>query len=239
MRHRPTACLILGATLTIGACGASPLDEGWTFDDAQPVADRSSPSAPSARPSAQSARPSPSPSAVPLSAGAPSSATVRIADFAFGPATVTVAAGGRVEWTNADGDRHSILLDGTESERLETGGTHARDFSAPGEFSYVCGLHPSMTGTVVVAAAGEGPAPAGGSGPAAAPVTDPHAQPSANPTPTSSPDDDDRRDDRDDDPDDHDRDDEDQDDDDHDDDDRDDDHDDDHSGPGGGGSGHG
>ncbi len=217
MRHRPTACLILGATLTIGACGASPLDEGWTFDDAQPVADRSSPSTPSARPS-------PSPSAVPLSAGAPSSATVRIADFAFGPATVTVAAGGRVEWTNADGDRHSILLDGTESERLETGATHAREFSAPGEFSYVCGLHPSMTGTVVVAAAGEGAAtPAGGgSGPAAAPVTDPHAQPSANPTPTSSPDDDDGRDDRDD----HDRDDHDRDD-------------DDHSGPGGGGSGHG
>jgi plastocyanin len=230
VRHRPTACLILGATLVVGACGATPPNEGWTFDDAQPVADRSSPSAPSA----PSARPWPSPSAVPLSARAPSSATVRIADFAFGPATVTVAAGGRVEWTNADGDRHSILLDGTESERLETGATHAREFSAPGEFSYVCGLHPSMTGTVVVAAPGEGAAtPAGGgSGPAAAPVTDPHAQPSANPTPTSSPDDDDGRDDRDD----HDRDDHDRDDHDRDDHDRDDD---DHSGPGGGGSGHG
>ncbi len=248
MRHRPAALLITAAALIVGACGAATADEGWSYPDIQTVADQTAAGAspeptlepsPSATPGS-SASPTPGATALPLAAAAPANATVQIADFAFGPATVTVAPGGTVTWSNEDGDRHSILLDGTESERLETGGTYSRTFASAGEFSYLCGLHPSMTGTVVVAAAGGDPsAPAAGATPGAAatanptanPTADPTAGPTADPSPTSSPDDDDDRDD--------DR------DDDHsghgggndDDDDRDDDED--HSGPGGGGSGHG
>lgn len=257
MRHRTTACLTLAVASLLGACAGRADDQGWTYPDVDVAADTTtiaamgasveSPVAPAA--SAASPSPSASPIAQALTA-APATASVRIADFAFGPATVTIAPGGRVEWTNADGDRHSILLDGTESERLETGGTHSREFAAAGRYDYVCGLHPSMTGTVIVAAAGDGGTGGSAAGegtaagptpsPTASPTPDatarptaaPTAEPTANPSPTSSPDDDDDDDDRDDD----DRDDEDRSGHGGGDGDRDDE---DHSGPGGGGSGHG
>lgn len=154
---------------------------------------------------------------------APATASIQIANFAFEPSTVTIRAGGSVTWTNTDGDRHSVLLDGSESARLDQGGTFSRTFSSPGEFAYVCGLHSSMTGTVVVLANGSSPTP-----PSATSAAGTAPEPS--PSPTGSPED--REDDEDRDDDDGDRDD--------DNGDRDDDDDgEDHSGPGGGGSGHG
>ena len=87
-------------------------------------------------------------------ASAPATASVRIANFSFGPGAVTVRAGGRVTWTNADGDRHSVLLGGSESPRLGSGATYSRSFATPGRFTYVCGIHSSMTGSVTVLGAG-------------------------------------------------------------------------------------
>jgi len=148
-------------------------------------------------------------------APAPSTAAVRIANFDFTPATVTIQAGGKVTWTNADGDRHSILLAGSESPRLDQNGTFTKAFSTAGRFAYVCGLHSSMSGEIVVVPAG------GTTAPGAAP------SPDATSVPTASPDDHGG------------------DDDDGDDDHSghggggDDSGDEDHSGPGGGGSGHG
>ncbi|HEU4918284.1 MAG TPA: cupredoxin domain-containing protein [Candidatus Limnocylindrales bacterium] len=117
-----------------------------------------------------------------LDATAPASAEIEIVDFAFGPATITVATGGRVTWTNRDGERHSILVDGAESPRLESGDTFGRTFASAGTFEYVCGLHPSMTGTIVVAGGGSA-APAVGSGAAGGADAGSASQPS----PTGSP----------------------------------------------------
>jgi plastocyanin len=100
-------------------------------------------------------------------ASAPDRAAVAIADFAFTPSTIRVGAGGTVTWTNRDSDRHSIVIGGAESDRLTTGGTYRRTFATPGTFAYVCGIHGSMRGTVVVMAAGAVPPAAAAEAPRA------------------------------------------------------------------------
>jgi plastocyanin len=88
-------------------------------------------------------------------ASASASATsVEIKDFAFGPQTVTVKAGTAVKWTNQDGTDHSIqsATGAFGSQDIGQGQTFTASFSTPGTFAYICGIHHSMTGTVVVTA---------------------------------------------------------------------------------------
>jgi plastocyanin len=78
-------------------------------------------------------------------------AAVQIADFAFGPVSVTVAAGGTVTWTNTDNQAHTA----TSSGNFDTGSIAAGDsasvtFDEPGTFTYICSFHPFMTATVTV-----------------------------------------------------------------------------------------
>lgn len=77
---------------------------------------------------------------------------VQIADFAFAPQTLAVSAGSTVIWTNADSAKHSIVANDVSfvSEDLGLGATYERTFEAAGEFAYVCGIHPSMSGTITV-----------------------------------------------------------------------------------------
>ena len=84
----------------------------------------------------------------------PAGATaVRIAGFAFNPATITVKVGATVSWTNEDDATHTVAWDdGTAaSGSLTKGGApYSRTFDAPGTFTYVCGIHSSMKGSVIV-----------------------------------------------------------------------------------------
>ena len=83
----------------------------------------------------------------------PADATaVAIRDFAFDPPMITVKAGATVTWTNGDSFAHSVKsADGSfVSQDLQSGQTYSTGFAAPGTFPYVCGIHNSMTGTVVV-----------------------------------------------------------------------------------------
>ena len=78
---------------------------------------------------------------------------VTIASFAFGPASLTVKVGATVSWTNTDSAAHTVAWqDGSPgSGTLESGGaSYTRTFNAPGTFAYICGLHPSMAGTIIV-----------------------------------------------------------------------------------------
>jgi plastocyanin len=77
-------------------------------------------------------------------------ASVTIADFAFAPQAITVPRGTTVTWTNDDPFGHSIVGDGFSSESLDGGATFQFTFDTPGTYSYVCGIHPQMTGTVIV-----------------------------------------------------------------------------------------
>jgi plastocyanin len=82
--------------------------------------------------------------------GSPSSVT--IADFAFNPPTLAVPRGTTVTWTNNDGLGHSVVAGdgGFASDTLGTGASFQFTFHSAGEFAYICGLHPSMTGVVTV-----------------------------------------------------------------------------------------
>jgi plastocyanin len=77
---------------------------------------------------------------------------VAIQDFAFAPASLTVTSGTTVTWTNLDAPTHSVRWDDgtTGSDRLATGATYARTFTTPGTYTYACGIHASMKGTIVV-----------------------------------------------------------------------------------------
>ena len=85
-------------------------------------------------------------------AAAAGAASVSITDFSFRAPEIAVARGTTVTWTNEDGVNHSVnATDGTfDSARLKTGETFAFTFDADGTFSYVCNIHPDMTGTIVV-----------------------------------------------------------------------------------------
>jgi len=77
---------------------------------------------------------------------------VGIAGFAFGPGKLTIGPGQYVTWTNADDSPHQITLTASQerSPVLLKGQSHTQAFAAPGNYEYVCGLHPAMKGTVEV-----------------------------------------------------------------------------------------
>ncbi len=78
---------------------------------------------------------------------------ITISDFSFGPAATSVPAGTTVTWTNGDPFDHSVVSgDKTtfRSDPLGNGDTFEFTFDAAGDFSYICGIHPSMQGTITV-----------------------------------------------------------------------------------------
>jgi plastocyanin len=79
-------------------------------------------------------------------------AAVTIADFAFGPQALTVSAGTTVTWTNNDQFEHTVAADDGSfaSDPLGNGATFQFTFDIPGEYHYVCGIHPQMSGVVTV-----------------------------------------------------------------------------------------
>ena len=77
---------------------------------------------------------------------------VVIKGFAFDPATVTVAVGDTVTWTNEDSAGHTVVGDEGEfvSGNLGAGDKFSFTFDTAGTYAYHCGVHPSMKGVVVV-----------------------------------------------------------------------------------------
>lgn len=98
-------------------------------------------------------------SSMPMSAPATSAGTapvaantVRIKNFAFVPASVTVKVGTTVTWTNTDQEAHTVTAKNGAftSPALNSGSTYHYTFTKPGTYSYLCTIHPFMTATVVV-----------------------------------------------------------------------------------------
>ena len=79
-------------------------------------------------------------------------AGVRIEDFAYQPATMSIESGTAVTFTNRDGFAHTVTArDGSfASQNLDDGATFTHTFATPGTFEFFCAIHNSMTGTVVV-----------------------------------------------------------------------------------------
>jgi plastocyanin len=82
---------------------------------------------------------------------------VTIAGFAFSPKTVTVNVGDTVTWTNNDTATHTATSAGNfDTGSIGGGASKSVTFQTAGTFAYVCSIHSSMTGTVVVRAASGG-----------------------------------------------------------------------------------
>jgi plastocyanin len=97
-------------------------------------------------------------------ASAAASSSVAIENFLYSPATVSVNVGDTVTWTNRDEDPHTATASGGgfETGTLDQGQSGSHTFSEAGRFPYICALHPSMKGTVVVAAGSGGGSPDSG-----------------------------------------------------------------------------
>jgi plastocyanin len=100
--------------------------------------------------SGASAKPSDSSSQT-TSAGA--STAVKISNFKFSPASLTVKQGAGVTVTNEDSAAHTVTADDGHSfdtGDLSQGATQTISVSKPGSYLYHCTIHPFMHGTLVV-----------------------------------------------------------------------------------------
>lgn len=79
---------------------------------------------------------------------------ITIANFAFSPATETVAEGDTVTWANTDQAPHDVTVTSgpaaIHSPTIETGQAWTYTFTTPGTYSYICSIHPNMHATLVV-----------------------------------------------------------------------------------------
>jgi plastocyanin len=81
-----------------------------------------------------------------------SAAEVKIDNFSFRPAALTVGVGTTVTWTNGDDIPHVVVsTDGVfKSKVLDTNDKFSYTFSKAGTYSYFCSIHPVMTGKIIV-----------------------------------------------------------------------------------------
>jgi plastocyanin len=98
------------------------------------------------------------------SARAAANVTITARDFFWTPDTVTIQVGDSVTWDNEQGF-HNVLLG---DSRLNQPGfpedsswnpPPQRTFNDPGSYTFMCEVHPGMTGTVVVQGSGPTPTP--------------------------------------------------------------------------------
>jgi plastocyanin len=82
-----------------------------------------------------------------------SGAAIKIDNFSFGPATITIPAGSTVTWTNSDDVPHVVSSDDNKmfkSKALDTDDHFSFTFTKPGTYNYYCAIHPKMTAKIVV-----------------------------------------------------------------------------------------
>ncbi|MEY2474859.1 MAG: hypothetical protein QOG87_174 [Actinomycetota bacterium] len=75
---------------------------------------------------------------------------VRISQACFSPTVLRVPVGAKVTFTNDDEMLHAISGTTMGYDELSGGGSAERSFDRPGIHPYMCHLHPSMTGVVIV-----------------------------------------------------------------------------------------
>lgn len=80
--------------------------------------------------------------------------TVSVFNFGFNPDPVTIQVGDTVTWENTQGFHNVASTSGPESFRngdpAGAGWTYSRTFTQAGTYTYVCEVHSSMQGTIIV-----------------------------------------------------------------------------------------
>lgn len=89
--------------------------------------------------------PQPTPSGIP---------DIAVVDYGYAPAQLQIKAGAIVRWTNRGDDGHDVTGSGPggawRSGPLAQGESYQRPFALPGDYPYVCSIHPEMRGFVTV-----------------------------------------------------------------------------------------
>jgi plastocyanin len=77
---------------------------------------------------------------------------VKIDNFTFEPAQLTVKVGTTVTWVNEDDIPHTVVATGKafRSKALDTDDKFSFTFTTPGSYEYFCSLHPHMKAMVTV-----------------------------------------------------------------------------------------
>jgi plastocyanin len=163
--------LVLLATLA--ACGDDPSDEGEpagggttaaaSQDEegaattaAESAASTQAPATTEGAATSAAASGTPGGTSTTTAAGPPATTgEVEVADFTFIPEEIEITAGGEVIWFNRDDFAHQIVA--TDSEHpfagdgtIQTDETYSVTFAEAGTYDYFCGIHNSMTGSIVV-----------------------------------------------------------------------------------------
>jgi plastocyanin len=77
--------------------------------------------------------------------------TVKIEGMQFVPSTLTVKAGDRIVWRNADLVPHTATARGRfDSGSIAPGSSWEHAVPPPGRYDYICTFHPGMKATLVV-----------------------------------------------------------------------------------------
>ena len=83
----------------------------------------------------------------------PASTTeIKIDNFSFAPASITVPVGTELRWKNNDDIPHTVVSTDRsfKSKVLDTGEEFSYTFSKPGTYDYFCSIHPRMVAKVIV-----------------------------------------------------------------------------------------
>lgn len=111
----------------------------------------------SATPQAAAATSTPSAATTPAATAKPAANTMQITMFKFAPASIEVARGTTVNWTNQDQILHTVSAgtpakkSGQFDQRMpDVGAKFSYEFKDAGTFPFFCDIHQFMTGEVVV-----------------------------------------------------------------------------------------
>ena len=76
---------------------------------------------------------------------------INIASFSFLPAKIGASVGKALTFLNSDDSPHMIkVANGPTTGVLVRGQKASITFDKPGEYNYICGLHPTMKGVIEV-----------------------------------------------------------------------------------------
>jgi plastocyanin len=154
MSRAMTRPAFLASLLLLAACSSGTATSAPTTaaQSQAPASEAPASEAPASEAPASAAPPSAAagPCAPSDAAGAVS---VKIANFAFDPATVTAKVGDVISWTNNDSVQHTATIKSDPScttPALATGASGGITFSQAGSYDFFCKIHPQMTGKIEV-----------------------------------------------------------------------------------------
>lgn len=138
---------VIGAAVVLSACAGSAAPSSAGPSSATPQAQAATATATATSSAANS----------PTAAAKPAANSVQITMFKFAPASIEVARGTTVNWTNQDQILHTVSAgtpakkSGQFDQRMpDVGAKFSYEFKDAGTFPFFCDIHQFMTGEVVV-----------------------------------------------------------------------------------------